>query len=385
MTLSILQVLPIDIAHVSGVRRHVLELSENLKKLGNDVTMVALCSNSAIKGSNQKSMRQIIYSAPKCQGIINNSAFWLHAGQALKRLSDWDIVHIHGAQASILKMNLKKPMIATNHGLEPIFTRYSQSLPQFLLHKLVGLTAYNIFPEKIIAVTTKVQKELEDFYKVPETKIKLIPDGVNTENFRPLPQKELVDFQQKINLDEDRVLLFVGHPTRLKNLHGLLLALARVVKEHSDVKLLVVGDLTHGENGGTIKKIIEKHGLRKHVVFTGFLDGNDLVCAYNCSEALVLPSFYEGCGLAYLEAMSCGLPVIGSTEIADEIVLEGLTGFRVNPFCYECLADRIMLLLQDSKLRKEMGKKARTYAVNNFSWKIITNRILETYDEVLGP
>jgi len=384
MRLSILQVLPIDIAHVSGVRRHIIELSENLKKFGNDVTMVALSSNSSINGPHQKSIRQIIYGTPKRERIINDGIFWLRAGRAFKCLSDWDIVHIHGAQASLLKMTLKKPLIATNHGLEPLFTRYYRTLPQFLLHKLIGLTAYNLFPDKIIAVTTKVQRELKEFYRVPESKIQIIPDGVDTEKFRPLTQDKIVDFQQRFNLDEDRVLLFVGHPTRLKNLYGSLLALARVIKENADVKLLVVGNLAQGEDGGTINKIIEKNSLRKHVVFTGFLDGEDLVYAYNSSEALVLPSFYEGCGLAYLEAMSCGLPVIGSTEIAQEVVIEGLTGFRVNPFCHEELADKITLLLQDRKLRKEMGKNARRHVIKNFSWRIITKRILETYGEVLG-
>ena len=61
MRLSILQVLPIDIAHVSGVRRHIIELSENLEKFGNDVTMVALSSNSSINGPRHKNIRQIIY------------------------------------------------------------------------------------------------------------------------------------------------------------------------------------------------------------------------------------------------------------------------------------------------------------------------------------
>ena len=80
----------------------------------------------------------------------------------------------------------------------------------------------------------------------------------------------------------------------------------------------------------------------------------------------MLPSFYEGCSLAYLEGMSCGLPAIGSTEIAQEVVVEGLTGFRVKPFCHEELAGKITLLLQDRKLRKEMGKSARRHAVKIF-------------------
>ena len=384
MRLSILQVLPIDIAHVSGVRRHIVELSENLEKFGNDVTVVALSSKSSINGPHQKSIKRIIYDTPKRETLINNSVFWLRMGRAFRCLSDWDVVHIHGAQASLLKMTMNKPLIATNHGLEPLFTRYYLTVPHFFLHRLVGLAAYNLFPDKIIAVSTKVQRELKEFYRVPESKIQIIPDGVDTEKFRPLTQDKIVDFQQRFNLDEDRVLLFVGHPTRLKNLHGLLLALARVIKENADVKLLVVGNLAQGENGGVINKIIEKNSLRKHVVFTGFLDGEDLVYAYNSSEALVLPSFYEGCGLAYLEAMSCGLPVIGSTEIAQEVVIEGSTGFRVNPFCHEELANKITLLLQDGKLRKEMGKSARRHAIRNFSWRIITKRILETYGEVLG-
>lgn len=384
MRLSILQVLPIDIVHVSGVRRHIIELSENLKKFGNDVTVVALSSNSSINGPHQKSIKQIIYDTPKREMLINNSVFWLRMGRDFRFMTDWDIVHIHGAQASLLKMTLKKPLIATNHGLEPLFTRYYLTVPQFLLHRLIGLTAYNLFPDKIIAVTTKVQRELKEFYRVPESKIQLIPDGVDTEKFRPLTQDKIVDFQRRFNLDEDHVLLFVGHPTRQKNLHGLLLALARVIKENADVKLLVVGNRARGENREAINKIIEKNSLRKHVVFTGFLGGKDLVYAYNSSEALVLPSFYEGCGLAYLEAMSCGLPVIGSTEVAQEVVVEGSTGFRVNPFCHGELADKITLLLQDRKLRREMGKNARRHAIKNFSWRIITKRILETYGEVLG-
>lgn len=392
MKLRVLQVLPQDLSYMTGIHRHVENLARGLNTLGHDVTVTALSSGlmvDSVKMYKKDGLKWVILPLPrtffKREFLpLNDALFWSRYGRILK--DDYDIVHIHGAVASPLKKVLRRPLIATSHGVQAHVMSYGTlhglaSALHYDFERLYGSIAYNFLINRIIAVSELVAKEVQRFYRVPKRKIDTIPNGVDMKIFRPLPKEDLVDFRRRFNLEGFNVLLFIK-PIPRKNLHGVLLALPSVLKEFPRTKLLVVGSIPNGKYWQLIKSIIDRKNLNDHIVFTGFLKEGELVYAYNLADIFILPSFYEALPMAYLEAMACGVPVIGTTECAEEVIVEGLTGFRVDPKNIRALSEKIIRLLGEVGLRKDLGLNALVYVRRNFSWLTIVVRTLDVYLEL---
>jgi glycosyltransferase involved in cell wall biosynthesis len=377
---------------MTGIHKHVEELAQGLNTLGHDVTVTALSSGlpvNSIKMYEKDGLKWIVLPLPstffKREFLpLNDALFWSRYGRMLKE--GYDIVHIHGAVASPLKMVMRRPLIATNHGIQARIMSYGT--PSGLatsihcsFERLFGSIAYNFLINRIIAVSELVSKEVQHYYMVPKRKIDTIPNGVDTKIFKPLPKEELVDFRRRFDLEGFNVLLFIK-PIPRKNLHGLLLALPSVLKEFPRTKLLVVGSIPNGKYWQLIKSIIDRKNLNDHIVFTGFLKEGELVYAYNSADIFILPSLYEALPMVYLEAMACGVPVIGTTECAEEVIVDGLTGFRVDPKNIRELSEKIIRLLGEVGLRKNLGLNALTHVKKNFSWPTIVARTLDCYLDV---
>ena len=99
----------------------------------------------------------------------------------------------------------------------------------------------------------------------------------------------------------------------------------------------------------------------------------------------VLPSYHEGLPTVLLEAMSCGIPTVATSVAGNsEVVKDGKTGFLVPPKEPKRLAEAILTLLGDQKLRQEMGKNARKQAEESYDWEVIISKIEECYSSVLS-
>ncbi|MBI5155097.1 glycosyltransferase family 4 protein [Candidatus Poribacteria bacterium] len=163
-------------------------------------------------------------------------------------------------------------------------------------------------------------------------------------------------------------LLFAGRMTNQKGLDTLIAALKRVrqLAPDCDWRMVMVGD---GPVKDSIQRMAEVADIAGRVVFTGWLDRKQMLGQYRRADLLVFPSRYEGMPNVVLEAMSCGLPVIG-THIAgtEELVADGANGFLVNVDDVEALADRILLLADDEQLRQRMGSRGRAAVLENWSW-----------------
>ena len=231
--------------------------------------------------------------------------------------------------------------------------------------KLVEIMVSKLTPVPI-SVSGTTMKGLESLGR---RNIHIVPNGIDMEGIKAV--------QPSVNEGE---VIFAGRLIREKNVDLLIDAMAIVKKRIPDVKCHITGD---GPEKERLKGLAAKHALSENVVFTGFVDHEELISRMKSCKALVLPSLREGFGMVVMEAFACGLPVITvlhPRNAASEIV-DGHTGILVRPDAAE-LADAIHLLLSDPALRTEKSisalKKAQEYDWNRIVWQLTS-----VYEEAL--
>jgi glycosyltransferase involved in cell wall biosynthesis len=175
--------------------------------------------------------------------------------------------------------------------------------------------------------------------------------------------------------------LFVGANFERKGLPGLLRALAQVKDRVPDARLHVVGDHPSRPRMAALAAAL---GLGERVVFHGFLGRADVGARYRAAAVVALPSEVEGFGIALLEAMHAGVPVVASTQGGSgELVQDGRDGYLVAPGDVPALADRLLRLLTDERRRAEMGASARRTA-EGFTLARMVDATVAVYRDARG-
>jgi glycosyltransferase involved in cell wall biosynthesis len=162
-------------------------------------------------------------------------------------------------------------------------------------------------------------------------------------------------------------LLFLANVTPLKGLHILLEAVRLLT---SDFRLDVVGSLAVDPlYAQQMQQIVRTHGLQSRVFFHGILDGSALAEELRQSQVLVVPSFYEGFGISYLEGMAFGLPAIGTTVGAiPQLITSGKNGFLINPGDPKELARCLQALATDRDLLARLSLNALEHFKSQPTW-----------------
>jgi glycosyltransferase involved in cell wall biosynthesis len=237
--------------------------------------------------------------------------------------------------------------------------------------------------DSLCDLTTQVSHAgLERYVRVgavPRHKIRYIPNGVDTERFKPNLEDRL-KFRKELGVD-GFVWLAVGRFDPQKDYPTMLQAFARVVHKHSNTILLIAGD---GPLRKTMENLARELGIEKRTKFLGIR--RDIPQLMNAADAYVMSSSWEGMPNVLLEASATGLPIV-ATDVGGnrEIVLDSVTGFLVPPRNPEALA-RAMLRIMDlsDEERKEMGKRARKHIEVKFNldrvvdlWEILYYELLE--------
>jgi glycosyltransferase involved in cell wall biosynthesis len=176
----------------------------------------------------------------------------------------------------------------------------------------------------------------------------------------------------------------VGTACRLEPVKGiptLLKAIALVAKKHSSVRLVIAGE---GSWRNRLEEEAAQLGVQDKVSFLGWQD--DVATLLGSWSIFVLPSLDEGFGVAVLEAMASGLPVVAS-DVGGlrELVQDGQTGFLVPPNDVNQLADKLLFLLDDPDLRMRMGIAARSRAREAFSITEMVKKTTDVYERLLKP
>ena len=292
----------------------------------------------------------------------------------------------YGFLKALRKHEVGKPFIQTVHGvLADEHIQSSKTVSPSLRTKLS-----NVFMGRLAGIEKEAAKEatlivtvsqysaqkLVQLYGVDEEKIRIVPNGVDTQRFKPTEDcKKIGDI---IGVDCEHVVLFVGNLIPRKGLHYLVEAAKQVVKDGVDTKFVVVGD-------GPLKSHLilysREQGVLDRFVFLGYVPEEMLHQLYNCADVFVSPSVQEGQGITLLEAQATAKPVVAFNVTAiTEVVKNGETGLLVEPNSNE-LADAILTLISDESLREKMGRSGREFVSESFSWDVCAQKMFQVYSE----
>ncbi len=227
---------------------------------------------------------------------------------------------------------------------------------------------------KIIVCSAATKRDLLELYDVKEKDVAVIY-GAADQVFSPAREKEKISaVKNRFHLRE--YILFTGTIEPRKNIDNLLEAY-RLIKDKFPVDLVIAGGL-----GWLYKDIVRKAAaadFSDRVIFTGFVDIDELVSLYSGCEAFVFPSLYEGFGLPVLEAMSCGAPVVTSNT-SSLVEIFGDSALLVDPRSPQSIAAGIADILSQPVLRDALRVKGLKRA-QEFSWSRAAQETSAVYKE----
>ena len=237
--------------------------------------------------------------------------------------------------------------------------------------------------KKIIAVSHFTKKELTEYYEIPESKIRVIHNGVDIKKFQPAQDKRKIKSELGFNPD-DLLILSVGRLYARKGLFTLIDSMPPIMRRFKNAKFVVSGK---GQSDEMHKLIThaEKVGVKDNLIFTGYYPDKKLPKLYQAADVFAFSTFYEHHPFAVLEALASGLPVV-TTWVGGipETIESGKNGFLVEPFNVKQFSNRILFLLEHPAEAAEMGQRARKTIVDQYDWRIVVKDAMEVYDEVLS-
>lgn len=306
--------------------------------------------------------------------LLSFTAFLLiHGGK-------YHIIHVHqygyhAALALVVGKLFQIPVVVklTNTGAQGIKDTLAaeQKWPHWLafLHKRM---------DACIVTTEEVQKEAVQF-GIAQDRIRLIPNGINTQYFKPCTSQEKVELKCRLGLKRSCVVLYAGRLTSAKNPEGLIEAWRSIDRDMPNAELVLIGD-------GPLRTVLEDRvtalGLNGSVRLAGLQ--SDVLAWYQAADVFILPSHREGLSNSLLEAMSCGLPIVstrvsGSTGVFAERDVGELVDVGDTPGLVRALRS----LLSDGARRRLCSCHAREHAARTFSIETITEKTLALYMQLV--
>ena len=282
----------------------------------------------------------------------------------------------HGFDESGLPFFLKRgKFVATIHDVMPLM--FPWAFP--FKHRLVSRFALSRVcrqADVVIVPSSATKAELLRYLSVDESKVVVTPWGCEARFQSAGDPTSLALVRQRYRLPE-RYLLFLGTLEPRKNVLTLLQAYAQLCAQQAalDVKLVIAGG--HGWGYKDVKATCEALRLTDRVVFTGFVDEDDMPDLYRGAMLFVYPSLYEGFGLPIVEAMACGVPVITS-NVASIPEVAGEAAILVEPRQPEALAAAMASVLGDAQLQDTLRQRGLERA-SQFSWERVARQLLAVY------
>jgi glycosyltransferase involved in cell wall biosynthesis len=375
-----------------GVERRIME---TVKLMQSKADVTVYCGTKAgFKTSTQIEGARLVpcYSTDKFFPLDN----WFFNRSLIKIAAniDSDVFEAHAVSGydfprKLKQLGIKKPLIHTIHGvLTDEYQQAKNSSSQSLRDKVATrlMNHLGILEKKtaqnatlIVTISNYSLQKIEQYYCIDKEKVRIVPNGVDTEKFKPASNS--AETRKQLGIGGEPIVLFVGSLIPRKGVLLLVEAAKKIVKEHVDTKFLLVGD---GPLRGQLDCALKESSLTNNFVFLKNVKDGLLPSIYNCANVFVLPSIQEGQGIVLLEAQASGLPVVAS-DIGgvNEVVRNGVTGLLAEKGNAESLADCILKVLSDEAFSERLGLAGRTFVSENFTWELCAKRMLDVYHSVL--
>lgn len=290
----------------------------------------------------------------------------------IKNPFKFDILESHwvypdGFASVLLARKFQVPVIVTARGSDINHFANKPFLKPLIRYTLRNATT-------VAAVSQDLKKKMVQL-GCSEQNINVIPNGVDTSVFYPIP-KSIARTTLKLKPDQ-KILLAVGNLIPLKRFHLLIDCMYHIVKkkENKDIKLIIIGE---GNQRKNLKEQVMKLSLQPHIKFVGRVHHHEMYLWYNAADLLTVVSESEGCPNIVLEAMACGTPVLAYSTGGIPEIINNKVGLLVNNVTPNYLARMVEKALEKNWQKKSILSHAKLY-----TWDTISKKIIEQYKPLL--
>ena len=363
-----------------GMESAVYSLSMALGKLGHDVTVITTQEKGkldyeVINGVKVKRIWSLHFP------LFSSIRF----SPGLLRLvldTDADVIHAHGyatphsffaGLAAVLKHT---PFVFTFHGYHRF--RFGVEWMFHSAYKLLLAPLFFSWTQKVISVAAATVPLIKG--QVRESKIVIIPNGVDTETARCIDATKL---RAELASGDGPVITYVGRLDKYKGIDTLIEAFAKLKKDFPSAALVISG---RDEGiGKDLRQLAESFGVAP--IFT-FHPSDKMSELYSASDVVVLPSRYEGLSLVVLETIACGKPIITTPTGDSEKVLKEAYGKAAGDFIFpigdsNSLYQKCCSVLKNKKRYEKMLENGSKYLIQNYSWDSVAKRTVDVYKNVM--
>ena len=354
-----------------GVEIVVEELSTRMVKKGMEVT----CYNRKGKHALDKSQKVNHikeYKGVKLKSVLTIDVKGLAAMTssffgAIKILfSKNNIVHFHAegpcAMIPIIKFFSKKKIIVTIHGLDWQRAKWGGFATKYIKF---GEKMAAKYADEIIVLSENVKKYFKDTYN---RETNFIPNGVNKPDI-----KDVDIIKDKFNLAKDSYILFLGRLVPEKGIHYLIEAYNKI---NTDKKLVIAGGSSDTDT--YFNELKEKAKDNKNIIFTGFVQGEELEELYSNAYIYVLPSDLEGMPLSLLEAMSYKNCCLTSDIPECKTVMDD-NGVTFKKSDVNDLKEKLQYLVDNVDKVNKYKSEAQEYILKKYNWDDVVDKTIDLY------
>ena len=289
-----------------------------------------------------------------------------------------DLLHVHYAIPHAASAYLARQMLSGERDVKIVTTLHGTDITLLGLHpSFHAITRFSILQsDGISAVSQFLKDETVRDFSVPPDRIDVIPNFVDTEVWR---RDREPCHRAKLAPEGEKIVMHVSNFRAVKRVQDVVDVFARI-RRKVRARLVLVGE--GPERPRALKRAADL-GLRDEVVFLGRHGSVEEILS--CADLFLLPSESESFGLAALEAMACGAPVVASLAGGlPEVVEDDVSGYLLAVGAVDEMAEAGVRILSDPGLADRLSKGARTLAVERFSAKAIVPRYEALYERVVG-
>jgi len=289
-----------------------------------------------------------------------------------------DLVHMHYAIPHAVSAYLAKQMLATERQLKIVTTLHGTDITLVGLHpSFHAITRFSILEsDGLTAVSNYLKDQTVRDFSVPQSRIEVIPNFIDTEVWRP---GRVPCHREKLAPGGEKIVMHISNFRAVKRVGDVVEIFLRIQRK-VPARLVLVGD---GPDRPRVLQRAAELGLQDKVLFLGKHASVDELLS--CADLFLLPSEKESFGLAALEAMACGAPVVASSVGGlPEVIDHEETGFLFDVGAVDEMAEAGVRLLSDDVLHGRVAEAARATAVERFSARSVVPLYEALYERVIG-
>jgi len=276
-----------------------------------------------------------------------------------------DVLHVHyaiphAAVAFMAKEILKTkgkylPVVTTLHGTDITLIGHDKSM--------ASVVEFSINMSDVVTTVSQSLKQQTIEYFNTKNNIDVIYNFIDLERFK---RKENKDFKNDLAPNGEKIIAHTSNFRKVKRVEDAIQAF-KIIRESIDAKLILVGD---GPERLRCQSMCRSLGVCNDIRFLGKQDAVEQILS--TADLFLLPSEKESFGLAALEALACGVPVVSTNAGGlPEVIEDGVTGFMINVGDYKAMATKSLLILEDENLLSAFRTNARNKAIQFSKSKIV--------------